>query len=238
MLAGEPPFTGPTLQAIVAKMMSTERRPCACCARESRRRWAQVLSARARAPPLATGGSPRASSARRWMRLAARDAGEWTGGVLSELRRARLKMSRVAGVSLSTGFLIGVVLFAYSSRARNEAPGCRRGDSPRSAPVRERGRFLPTATSPTGMTDAVHDKLTGVPGLEVIGSASSRSVPRHEEGAAGDREGARRAVISVEGRIAVGRRALVEASRVRVNPELIYVFERGRTNGRSRSTRR
>jgi len=41
MLAGEPPFTGPTVQAVLAKRFVSPVPACAPCARRSRQRWSR-----------------------------------------------------------------------------------------------------------------------------------------------------------------------------------------------------
>jgi TolB-like protein len=140
MLAGEPPFTGPTAQAVIAKMMSTSDPP-------------SVRRMRASVPE----GADKAM-----------EVGATASGAAARGTKRRLP---VAALALVLGFLVGAgVLFAWRSK----------GGSTASGPVRV--AVLPfdnlgdsaDAYFADGVTDAVRGKLTELPGLEVIGSASSR----------------------------------------------------------------
>jgi TolB-like protein len=218
MLAGESPFSAPTQQAVIAKMMSSDApsvrvlRPGLspeldavlhrALARVPGDRWksAGEFGAALDAAERATQGTP--------VGTVARDA------------RVR-KPSRVAAVSLGTGFLIGVaLLFAYSSRARNAGPVP--GSAIRLAvlPFENAGDSADGYFA-DGMTDAVHDKLTGVPGLEVIGSASSRQYrgTKKSPQEIGKELGVQ---YLIEGRIQWAK-GVGGSSRVRVHPELIDV---------------
>ncbi len=218
MLAGEPPFSAPTQQAVIAKMMSTDAPSVRVLRPGVSEALARVLQrALARVP------GDRWTSAGEFG--AALDAAERATQAVTAAAPATAggtrKMSRVAAVSLGTGFLIGVgLLFAYSSRARNEAPAA--GTSIRLAvlPFENAGDSADGYFA-DGMTDAVHDKLTGVPGLEVIGSASSRQYrgTKKTPQVIGKELGVQ---YLVEGRIQWAKSA-GGGSRVRVNPELIDV---------------
>jgi eukaryotic-like serine/threonine-protein kinase len=216
LLAGEPPFTGPSQQAVIAKMMSTDApsvrvlRPGVPVAVDE-----AVLRSLARIP-----GDRWKSAAEFGAALAAAERSTQSALVTAPASRSSARRpSRIAAVSLGTGFLIGVgLLFAFGSRNKGSPPtGAIRlavlpfenaGDS-------ADGYFA------DGMTDAVHDKLANVSGLEVIGSASSRQY--RGTGKSPQEIGKELGVrYLVEGRIQWAKGA-AGSSRVRVNPELIDV---------------
>ncbi len=65
MLAGEPPFTGPTAQAIIAKRFTARCRGCGRCGRVCPSAWTQAMSAGAGAGggrPVRDGGGVRAGA--------------------------------------------------------------------------------------------------------------------------------------------------------------------------------
>jgi eukaryotic-like serine/threonine-protein kinase len=216
LLAGEPPFTGPSQQAVIAKMMSTDApsvrvlRPGVPVAVDE-----AVLRSLARIP-----GDRWKSAAEFGAALAAAERSTQSALVTAPASRSSARRpSRIAAASLGTGFLIGVgLLFAFGSRNKGSPPtGAIRlavlpfenaGDS-------ADGYFA------DGMTDAVHDKLANVSGLEVIGSASSRQY--RGTGKSPQEIGKELGVrYLVEGRIQWAKGA-AGSSRVRVNPELIDV---------------
>ena len=127
MLAGEPPFTGPSQQAVIAKMMSVDA-PSVRVLRPGVSPAVDAVLARA----LARVPADRWTSAGELATaLDAADRGTQTGAPASTAATAaapappaatppRRARSRIAAVSLGTGFLIGVaMLYAYSSRARS-----------------------------------------------------------------------------------------------------------------------
>ena len=65
MLTGDPPFTGSTAQAIVARVLTEAPRPCSPSGTPSRRTWRRRCSPRWRSCR-PTGSPPRRSSPRRW----------------------------------------------------------------------------------------------------------------------------------------------------------------------------
>jgi serine/threonine protein kinase/tetratricopeptide (TPR) repeat protein len=166
MLAGEPPFTGPTAQAVIAKMLSSAP-PSVRGVRPAVPASVDAAIQRALAPVPAD----------RWP-----SAGEFANALETAERTAAAPGSAprparripVAAMALGLGFLIGIgALFAWRSRAGSGAapsdagpiriavlPFDNMGDS-------ADGYFA------DGVTDAVRGKLTSVPGLAVIGSASS-----------------------------------------------------------------
>ncbi len=170
MLAGEPPFTGPTAQAVIAKRLSSE----APSVRRSR--------------PTVSDGTE--SAIRKALSVVPADRFGTTGEFVKSLDTVRASATtapRVAtratpaagtrrppvGVALlGLGFLIGVgVLFAWRERSgsANDVTGAVR------VAVLPFDNLGDTADAyfADGLTDAVRGKLTAVPGLAVIAPASS-----------------------------------------------------------------
>jgi TolB-like protein/tRNA A-37 threonylcarbamoyl transferase component Bud32/tetratricopeptide (TPR) repeat protein len=225
MLAGEPPFTGRSQQAVIAKMMSTDApsvrvlRPgvsasldsviARALARVPADRWASARELAA-ALDAAERGTQQSG-------VVAPAAGTATAHPTSPPRRP----SRIAPMSLGAGFLIGIaLLYAYASRNRSAVPSPSGGIRLAVLPFENEGDSADGYFA-DGMTDAVHDKLTNVPGLEVIGSASSRQYrgTRKTPQQIGKELGVR---YLVEGRIQWAKGA-GGSSRVRVHPELVDV---------------
>ncbi len=220
MLAGEPPFTGPSAQAIIAKMMTTDA-PSIRVLRSSvsPELDAAIRRALARVP------------ADRWS-----SAGEFASALSSAERTtqpapaappAKAEQPRrrvpVSALTLGLGFLIGIgLLFAWRSKGAGGAVDKSPSGAVRLAvlPFENEGDSADGYFA-DGMTEAVHDKLTGLSGLEVIGTASSRQyrgttkTPQQ----IGQELGVR---YLLEGRVRWAKGA-GGASRVRVSPELIDV---------------
>ncbi|HWZ61374.1 MAG TPA: protein kinase [Gemmatimonadaceae bacterium] len=160
MLTGEPPFVGGSAQAVIAKMLSSE----------------------APSPRLLRAGVTPAVDAVVRRALAPSPADRWpTAHAFSQaLQQAAAPVAAPAprrgvpaGAVLGLGFLIGVgVLFAWRSRVGRE--GAATGGLIRLAvlPFENLGDSADGYFA-DGVTDAVRAKLTGVPGLQVIGSSSS-----------------------------------------------------------------
>ena len=170
MLAGEPPFTGPSQQAVIAKMMSTDApsvrvlRPGVSAALDDvlRRALARVPGDRWK-----SAGEFGAA-----LDAAERGAQGTTAAQLNPTTSTR-RPSRIAAVSLGAGFMIGVgLLFAWSSRGHNSAQSASGAIRLAVLPFENVGDTS-DAYFADGVTDAVRGKLTGLPGIEVIGSASS-----------------------------------------------------------------
>ncbi|HET7600662.1 MAG TPA: protein kinase [Gemmatimonadales bacterium] len=180
MLAGEPPFTGPTAQAIAAKRL-TEAPPSVRLVRPTvpesvdqaiRKALAPVAADRftgaaqfahaLQATPVATTPMPAAR--------AATPAPTVVTPAAVPVRRRRLP---VATLSLVVGVLIGVgILFAWRHN-RPEASGAS-SDERRIAvlPFQNLGDSA-DAYFADGITDAIRGKLTALPGLRVTASNSS-----------------------------------------------------------------
>jgi eukaryotic-like serine/threonine-protein kinase len=165
MLAGEPPFTGPSPQVVLAKMLSGE----VPSVRRSRPKVPEPIDAALR-KALAPVPADRWASAGDFAR--ALESAERTGPATPAAAR-RSRGIPVAALTLALGvFIGGGVLFAW--REHNTRSG-----TASSGPIRL--AVLPfdnigdsaDAYFADGVTDAVRSKLTAISGLEVIASASS-----------------------------------------------------------------
>jgi eukaryotic-like serine/threonine-protein kinase len=175
MLAGEPPFTGATAQAVIAKMMSSEA-PSVRRARASVPEGIDAALRRALAPVPADRWATAGEFAKALdvaERTAARTASPrvtpTTGTHPAKPSKSRVP---VAALTLGLGFLIGVgVLFAW--RAKGGVAAASSGATRLAVLPFENLGDSADAYFADGVTDAVRGKLTGLSGLEVIGSASS-----------------------------------------------------------------
>jgi eukaryotic-like serine/threonine-protein kinase len=211
MLAGEPPFTGPTVQAIIAKRLTQpvpsvrQSRPTVPPAAE--RALRQAL-APIPADRFATAGDlARALQVSAALRLSAP----------SQSGRRRLP---VAALMLLLGFLIGLgVLFAWRRSHSGEGDGA----GPKRIAVLpfENLGDSTDAYFADGMTDEVRGKLSQLSGLAVIARASSNEYRRSDK-------------LPQEIARELGAEYLLTAtvrwektpgapSRVRVSPELVQV---------------
>ena len=222
MLVGEPPFTGATAQAMIAKRMSGEipsaqrMRLAVPDAVEQAVRKALALVP---ADRYATSAEfARALGGPQPTQPSAVTAPATTPPAQPPQPASVHRKVPIAATSLALGFLVGVgVLFAWRSRSASVASG--------SGPIRL--AVLPfdnlgeSADSyfADGMTDAVREKLTALPGLEVVAPASSgqyrhSSKPMSQIG----RELSARYLVVGKVRWAKGPGA---ASRVEVQPALV-----------------
>ncbi len=168
MLAGEPPFTGPTAQAIVAKMMSSN----APSVRRARPVVPEAIDAaihRALAPVPADRFATAADFARS---LDVTESKATTPSMTTQSSRQSSRPFPVGFALLGLGFLIGIgALFAWRS---HNGSGTRAEGPVRVAvlPFENVGDSA-DAYFADGLTDAVRGKLTTVPGLAVIAPGSS-----------------------------------------------------------------
>ncbi|MGE5728198.1 MAG: protein kinase domain-containing protein [Gemmatimonas sp.] len=217
MLAGEPPFSGPTQQAIVAKILTTDA-PSVRALRPDVSPAIDAVLARAlqRVP------------AERW-----RSAGEMAHALEAEahathapaatLTTAPTTASRrripASAFALLLGLAIGGgLLFAWRTKTREPAANASDGIRLAVLPFENMGDTS-DAYFADGVTDAVRGKLTGLPGIEVIGLASSgqyRNTSKTPQ-QIGQELGVRYLLI---GRVHWARAPGV-ASRVQVSPELV-----------------
>ena len=181
MLAGEPPFTAPSTQAMIAKMMTGDApsvrvlRPSVpqaidavlqkALARVPADRWAtaeefsHALEVAERSSYTGTAAAAAAA--------AAVPASPPSMGVARKRRVPATALALILGILVGGG-----MLFAWRTKARE--PSAKAGGAMRLAvlPFENVGDSS-DAYFADGVTDAVRGKLTAIPGLEVIGSASS-----------------------------------------------------------------
>ena len=223
MLAGEPPFSAPSQQAIVAKLLTTDA-PSVRALRPDVSPAIDAILARAlkRVP------------AERW-----RTAGEMaqaleaeahathtsapavTPALASEQRPSSRRRVPASALALILGLAIGGgALFAWRSHTQGAAPGESGAIRLAVLPFENVGDTS-DAYFADGVTDAVRGKLTGLPGIEVIGSASSAQYRKTTKSPQqiGQELGVRYLLI---GRVHWAR-AAGGTSRVQVSPELIDV---------------
>ncbi|MBA2684646.1 MAG: protein kinase [Gemmatimonadaceae bacterium] len=211
-LAGEPPFTGPTAQAIIARMLASEP-PSICMVRPAVSSGIDAVLRRALEP----------IAADRWT-----SAGEFSRA-LDETQRAPAAIPARVGGATRTALFIGALailtaaLAALAWRPRHvatPAPLATTAIRLVVLPFENEGDSADSYFA-EGMTEAVHDKLAGVPGIEVIGTASARQYRGTTKSAKqiGEELGVR---YVLEGRVRWAK-ATGKASRVRVSPELVDV---------------
>jgi serine/threonine-protein kinase len=193
MLAGELPFTGPTPQAILAKVLSSDapsvRRarptvpigidaaiqkamhPVPADRFSTPREFARTLEAAERSAAATLTGEPSAASG-------SKSVGRGPVAPVRQHDHPGASRRVAAGVALALGFLVGIAaLFAWRSH---------NGSGATTGPVRiavlpfENIGDSSDAYFADGLTDAVRGKLTTVRGLAVIATGSS-SHYRHTE---------------------------------------------------------
>jgi len=228
MLAGEPPFSGPSQQAIVAKMLTTEA-PSVRVLRPGVSPAMDAVLARALARTPAdrwpgAGEFARALSAAEQASHAS--AATMTSPATTPRPSGSVDASRrkmpVATLALVLGFLIGAgLLFAWRSKSSSGAAADATSPSGVRLAVLPFDNLGDTADAyfADGVTDAVRGKLTGIAGLGVIGSNSSGQY-RHTTKTAqqiGEELGVRYLLIG-KVRWAKGPNG---SSRVQVSPELV-----------------
>ncbi len=219
MLAGEPPFTGPSVQAIVAKQMAGD----VPSIRRVRPAVPESVDA-ALSQALALIPADRFATAKDF--ATALDVAERTtttrGATAPAVATPAAAHRRfpAPATTLVLGFLVGVgVLFAW--RSHNHATGTEGAAGPVRLAVLPFENLGDSADGyfADGMTDAVREKLTALPGLQVIARASSGQY-RHTSKSMtqiGQELGARYLVVGTV-RWAKGGGA---TSRVEVRPELV-----------------
>jgi eukaryotic-like serine/threonine-protein kinase len=173
MLAGEPPFTAPSTQAMIAKMMTSDA-PSVRTHRPSVPQGVDAVlqKALARVPADRWATAAEFSHA---LEAAERSALTGTASAVTSPMlpvRGKRKMPATA-LALILGFLVGGgMLFAWRTKA-HEPAGSASGATRLAVLPFENVGDSSDAYFADGVTDAVRGKLTGIPGLEVIGSASS-----------------------------------------------------------------
>jgi serine/threonine-protein kinase len=222
MLVGEPPFTGPTPAAVIARRFAEPVRP--------------LRTVRPGIPPELESATLRA------LERAPADRFATAGELAQALRAASTSQPRAAfpatGYRTSTKWpaVVGVVLFAvlalgsawFWRRAHSDAPGATSG-----APV-TRLAVLPfehlgrpeDAYITDGLADEIRGKLSSVPGMQVIARASSNSYRRSTKSprAIAAELGVR---YLLTGTVRSEPAAAGRAARLRVSPELVEIAQGG-----------
>ncbi len=211
MLAGEPPFTGPTSQAIIARRLTETPRPL----RLVRETVPDALE-RAVMKALAKAPADRFQNAAEFAHALTASAVIRPAGRPEILRRRRVP---VGLATLGVGFLLGLgILFAWL-RAR---PGAETGGPKHVAvlPFENLGASE-DAYFADGVTDAIRGKLTEIPGLQITARSSST---RYKSATTSPRQVGRELgveyLLTGTVRWSKGRGG---QSRVQVSPELIRV---------------
>jgi TolB-like protein/tRNA A-37 threonylcarbamoyl transferase component Bud32 len=226
MLAGEPPFTGATAHAVMAKRLSGVV-PGIRAARPSVPEAMDRAVQRALAPAPAD-RFPTAGQFAQALAAAARQATHETGAPTGTIAKAvaRHRRRSLGFATLAFGFLLGVgVLFAWS---RND----------RRAVSRDRGKVVAVlpfenlgapddAYFADGITDELRGKLSALPGLQVIASRSSAEY-KHSTKSLTAIAGELGADYLVVGKVRWAKVAGGE-SRVQVSPELVEIAGRAPT---------
>ncbi|HEX5576489.1 MAG TPA: protein kinase [Gemmatimonadales bacterium] len=235
MLAGEPPFTGPTAQAIIAKRFSGEA-PRVRQARSSVPEPVDAAVARALAPVAADRFGSAEEFARALVSAAVTSPAVAAASVPSAIAEATTAPRRptthqpaapptarrvpMGAITLALGFLIGLgVLFAW----RRAHPAGEEGSGPKRLAVLPFENLGDPADAyfADGITDEVRGKLSQVSGLAVIARASSNEYRKTTKAA---QEIARELGADYLLTATVRwEKAAGGPSRVRVSPELIRV---------------
>jgi len=220
MLAGEPPFTGATAQAVIAKMMTGEP-PSVRHSRPSVPEPVDVAIRKALSPVAAD----RFVSATDFGRALQTGEQSATTAGASAPTAPRFGPRVPTGIALlGFGFLVGVgVLFARRHRGIGETSSAATGPEGLAVLPFDTEGDTSNAYFATGITDEIRSKLSALPGLRLIASASSNQY-RHTtkpQDQVGRELGVR---YLLTGRVhweqgANGTR------RVRVSPELVDVRE-------------
>ena len=220
MLAGEPPFTGPTLQAVIARMMSSDA-PSVRRLRPSVPEAVDVALRKALAPVPAARWATAGEFARA-LNVGDRAAASPRGVAALPVPAPKRRLP-IASLTMGLGFLVGVgVLFAWRRHETDAAP-------PNSAAGPVGLAVLPfdsegdTASGyfADGITDEIRGKLSALPALQVIARASSNEY-RHTTKPA-DQIGRELGVQYLLTGTVQWERAAGGARRVRVSPELVQV---------------
>ncbi len=171
MLAGEPPFTGPNVQTVRAKMLSGDP-PLVRRARPAVVMGVEAALAKALAPAPADRFTTMADFART---LSTAQTTDPRAAALAPLRASRL---RVQVTIVAAVVLLGAALLLVWSRTRSAAPA---GGSALAVLPFENEGDTSNAYFADGITDEIRGKLTALPALRVIARASSNQYRRSDK---------------------------------------------------------
>jgi serine/threonine-protein kinase len=224
MLAGEPPYTGPTAQAIATKRV-TDPVPSVRRLRPAVPEWLDQTLAKALAPIPAD----RFATAAELARALQPDSTTTTGALAARTGRTLGRMTS-GRLALVAGVLIGLgVLFAWL-RSRSPEAGADDGVKRVAVLPFENLGDSSGVHFAEGMSDAVRGKLIALSGLQVIARATSMTF--HDTGKAPEataRELGIRYLLSGTVRWAEGGDG---PDRVQVRPELVEVGRTGPPSSR------
>jgi len=180
MLAGEPPFTGPTAQAIIARRL-TEPAPSVRKLRPTVPESVDEAIRRALAPIPADrfgssaefGRAIAAPASATRTQVVAPAAPPEPAPTLAVPTSPRPRRVPLAAVTLGLGFVLGLgLLFGWLRKHGSESPGSAGPKLLAVLPFENLGDSSREYFA-DGVTDAVRGKLSSVPGLQVIASRSS-----------------------------------------------------------------
>jgi len=223
MLAGEPPFTGPTAQAIIAKRMSGEL-PNLRRVRPAVPEGVEQAVLKALAPLPADRFATAADFARALAAPSPSPVPVVTAASAAIAKPSRRRLSTgAAGIAL--GFLLGLgVLFAWLHRNPAPAPSSAAPKRLAVLPFENLGHPEDEYFA-DGITDEVRGKLATLPALEVIAGASSS---QYKHTTKPPQQTARELGVQY---LLVGKVRWEKGpggqSRVRVSPELVQVAAAG-----------
>jgi serine/threonine-protein kinase len=231
MLAGEPPFTGPTAQAIIARRL-TEPAPSVRRLRPSVPEGVDEAIRRALAPIAADRfgsiaefgraiAAPAATATRTQVAVPA--ASPQPSPAMTAPPAGRRRNFPLAAVTLALGFVLGLgLLFGWLRSHGGESPG---SSGPRLLAVLPFDNLGDSSDAyfADGITDEVRGKLASLPGLKVIAS-SSASQYRHSGKSPQQIAKELGVPYLLLGKIRWEKHA-DGSSRVRVSPELVQVSE-------------
>jgi serine/threonine-protein kinase len=231
MLAGEAPFTGPTVQAVLAKRLATDPTPLGVVRSGLPAGVAPVVSkAMARSPadryPTAAALATELEAALRVARRSSTAATATTGSGPGAARPFR-----ASAALFLVGLLVGLgVLFAWRRHAGSASAGAPSGEIRLAVLPFENLGDSSDAYFADGMTDEIRAKLASLPGLLVT---ASRSAAEYRHSSKSTREIANELGVDylLVGKVRWDKGGGV-GSQVRVSPELIQV-----TSGAGATTR-
>ena len=220
MLAGEPAFSGPNAQAVLARVLTQTPRPIGPI-RAAMPRAIDAVIAKAMAHTPADRYATMDAFA-----AALGSAASGTGGGPERLPRRRLIVAGV--IAAAVGVTAAAVLVAKGDRLFSHTSHAIYGSAPTLAsvavlPFENRGS-AEDAHIADGIADEIRGKLAGIPGLTVIARASSneyRGSTKHQEQIASELG----VNYLLSGTVQFERVSSGRPTRLRVSPELVQIVK-------------